>query len=127
MKRSRQQKKADLMNKAEQLIDQLLEWEAQADRPNLTQIEDIVLKLRKELGQEMAEALLDEQAERTPVPGPTCPKCGKEMHYKGQRKKRVESRAGGLEVERGYYVCRACGETIFPPRSPAGPEPSEVE
>jgi hypothetical protein len=127
MKRSRQQKKADLMGKAEQLIDQLLDWDTQTERPNLTQIEDIVLELRKELGQEMAETLLEGQTERTPVPGPACPKCGKEMHYKGQRKKRVESRAGGLEVKRGYYVCRACDETIFPPRSPAGTEPSEVE
>jgi DNA-directed RNA polymerase subunit RPC12/RpoP len=127
MKRSRQQKKADLMNKAEQLIDRLLDWETQADRPNLTQIEDIVLKLRKEMGQEMAETLLDEQSERTPVPGPACPKCGKEMHYKGQRKKRVESRAGGLEVERGYYVCAECGETIFPPGSPTGVEQPEME
>lgn len=127
MKRSRQEKKADLMNKAEQLIDQLLEWETQADRPNLTQIEDIVLKLRKELGQEMAETLLAGQAERTPVPGPACPKCGKEMHYKGQRKKQVESRAGGLEIERGYYACAECGEALFPPGSPTGAEPSEVE
>jgi hypothetical protein len=127
MKRTRQQKKADLMNKAEQLIDQLLDWETQTERPNLTQIEDIVLKLRKELGQAMAESVLEEQAERTPVPGPACPQCGKEMHYKGPRKKRVESRAGGLQVERGYYVCRACGETIFPPGSPAGTEQNEVE
>lgn len=127
MKRTRQQKKSDLMSKAEQLIDQLLDWDLQTERPDLTQIEDIVLKLRKELGQEMAETLLAGQAERNPVPGPACPQCGKEMHYKGQRKKRVESRAGGLEVERGYYVCRACDETIFPPRSPAGTESSEVE
>jgi len=127
MKRTRQKQKADLMSKAEQLIDQLLDWESQTERPNLTQIEDIVLKLRKELGQEMAETLLEGQAERTLVPGPACPKCEKEMHYKGQRKKQVESRAGGLEVERGYYVCRACDETIFPPGSPAGTEPFEVE
>jgi len=127
MKRTRQEKKADLMSKAEQMIDQLLDWETQTERPNLTQIEDLVLKLRKELGQEMAETLLEGQAERTPMPGPACSQCGKEMHYKGQRKKRVESRAGGLEVERGYYVCRTCDETIFPPGSPVGPGSSEVE
>ncbi len=119
MKRTRQQKKADLMTKAEELIDQLLDWDEQTSRPNLTQIEDLVLKLRKDLGQAMAEALLDGQDERTPVPGPACPKCGKEMQYKGQHKKRVGSRAGRLEVKRGYYACPKCGEAIFPPGSPA--------
>jgi YgiT-type zinc finger domain-containing protein len=127
MKRTREQKKVDLMSKAEEMIEQLLDWGEQTSQPNMTQIEDQVLKLRKDLGQEMAQALLDEQDEKTPVPGPACPKCGKEMHYKGQRKKHIESRAGRLEVKRGYYACVQCGEAIFPPGSPAGTERQEME
>ena len=127
MKRTREQKKADLMSKAEGLIDRLLDWEEQTDRPDLSQIEDLVLQLRKELGTEMAEALLDGQDERTPVPGPACPQCGQEMHYKGQRKKCVESRAGRLEVKRGYYACSPCGEAIFPPGWAAEVERHEME
>ena len=127
MKRTRQQMKAELMSKAEEMFEQLLNWGEQTSQPNLTQIEDQVLQLRKDLGREMAQALLDEQNEKTPVPGPVCPRCGKEMHYKGQRKKHIESRTGRLEVKRGYYACAQCGEAIFPPGSPAGAERQEME
>jgi len=47
MKLSREQKKAKLMARLEKAVDELLEWEEAHTRPTLTQIEDIVLKLRK--------------------------------------------------------------------------------
>jgi hypothetical protein len=28
----------------------------------------------------------------------------------------VESRLGGIEIERGYYYCAACQSGSFPPR-----------
>jgi len=115
MKLSREEKKERLEAKAEKVIDEYLEWEERHPKPNLTEMEDIILKLRKELGKEMAQMLLEEQEGRTVVPGPCCPKCGKEMRYKGQKGNRVESRVGELEVKRGYYYCPECKESIFPP------------
>ena len=56
MKRTREQIKAELMKKAEQEIDRLLEWEEKADKPTLTQFENQVLRTRKAL----SEAMLDE-------------------------------------------------------------------
>jgi hypothetical protein len=116
MKRSREEKKARLQAKADQVIEELLEWEDRNPKPNLTQMEDIILKLRKELGREMAQMMLEEQEARVPVPGPSCPQCGQEMRNKGQKANHVESRVGALELERGYYYCPACRESIFPPR-----------
>jgi uncharacterized protein with PIN domain len=81
----------------------------------LKQIEDIALKLRKELGQAMAQMAVEEQAERTPAPGPQCAKCGREMRYKGEKENQVESRAGVLKVVRGYYYCPTCQAGLFPP------------
>jgi DNA repair exonuclease SbcCD ATPase subunit len=112
---SRAEQKARLMAKAEKLIDELLEWDEQTKRPNLTQIEDKVLELRKRMSAAMAETVLEGQGGKEPVPGPKCPKCGKEMRYKGGHRNQVESRAGRLEVERGYSWCPECEQGVFPP------------
>jgi len=114
-KNSRAEQKARLMAKAEKLIDELLEWEEGTKRPNLTQIEDKVLELRKRMSVAMAETVLEGQAGKEAGPGPKCPKCGKEMRSKGGHRNQVESRAGTLEVERGYYWCPACEQGVFPP------------
>jgi hypothetical protein len=115
MKKSIEEKRARLRAKADQIIDEYLAWEASHPQPDLKQIEDIALKLRKELGQELAQIAVEEQRERTPAPGPKCAKCGEEMRYKGEKSTQVESRAGALQVERGYYYCPTWEESIFPP------------
>jgi transcription initiation factor IIE alpha subunit len=115
MKLTREQKKAKLMARLEKSVEELLDWEEQTEKPNLTQIEDIVLKLRKQVGEEMADEILTELGGQTPVPGPACPECEKEMRYKGRHAKHLESRAGDMEYERGYYACPDCDEGFFPP------------
>ena len=115
MKASKEEKRNRLLEKATSIIDAYLEWEEEHPRPDLMQIEDVALKLRKELGQEIAQVAIENQASRTPVPGPKCARCGKEMRYKGRKQTQVESRAGSLKVERGYYYCPECKESIFPP------------
>lgn len=115
MKQTREQRKARLMARLGKAVDELLEWDDEHARPTLTQIEDIVLKLRKEVGGDMAAEILAEVEGKTPVPGPACPKCGREMRFKGEFEKQIESRAGGMEYERGYYACPICDEGFFPP------------
>jgi hypothetical protein len=107
--------KAKMMEEAEEIIDELLKWDEKNPKPTLTQIEDIVLELRKRMSERMAEALIEKQANKQPVPGPSCPECGIEMRYKGQKQRQVESRAGGLQLERGHYYCPKCKAGHFPP------------
>jgi hypothetical protein len=116
MRDSRESRKARLMQKAEQLIDEALDWEERTERPNLTQIEDLALRLRQELGRELARSLIEAQEAKQPVPGPTCPSCGREMRYKGQKEVSPLSWVGKLAIERGYYHCPKCKESVFPPR-----------
>ena len=117
MKRTRDQLKAELLAEAEVLIDELLEWDENTPAPTLTQLEDVLLKLRRRLSERMAESVLREQEATRPVPGPVCPSCHQEMHYKGLKKVTMESRLGVLELERSYHYCDRCRSGLFPPGS----------
>jgi hypothetical protein len=116
MKLTRAQKRAKLQAAAEKLIEQLLDWDELNTRPNLTAIEDEVLKLRRQFGEEMVDTVVAGQENRQPAETPLCPTCGKPMRYKGRKAREVESRLGGIELERGYYYCSNCESGSFPPR-----------
>jgi len=115
MRRTREQIQAELMAEAKVVIEELLEWERQAWAPNLTEMEDEVLKLRQRLGQRLLKAVIEDQEARQPSEAPQCPKCGRAMRYKGQKETDIESRLGALKVERGYYYCARCESGLFPP------------
>jgi hypothetical protein len=127
MKRSKEERRKRLLAKAEKLIDEYLAWEESHPLPDLTEIEEMALGLRRTFGQELAQLAVEEQESCIPAPGPSCPKCGKEMRYKGTKAVEVESRTGALQVERGYYHCPACKESLFPPRSAAQAEGQTLE
>ena len=114
MRQTREQLKSKLLKEAEAAIEQLLEWHEMTSAPDLTTIEDAVLKVRKQVSQGMAEAVLADQELSQPVEE-CCPSCGMAMQYKGMKKVTVESRVGALEVERGYYYCSHCRRGFFPP------------
>lgn len=116
MSPTRAELRAKLVAEAEQAIDELLDWTDQTPRPNLTQIENAVLKLRKQLSEQAAQAVLEAQAAQRPVPGPLCPTCQHEMHYKDTKAQTIESRVGRLRLVRGYYYCEHCQQSLFPPR-----------
>jgi len=115
MKRTRVEMKADLMQQAEVLVEELLDWNEQTDEPTLTQIEEVILKLRQRLSEQMGLAVIESQAATRPVPCPRCPTCHGEMHYKDMKGNTIESQIGQLTLRRGYYYCETCRTGLFPP------------
>jgi hypothetical protein len=115
------------MAEAEAAIDELLGWHEDTAAPTLTQIEDVVLELRRRLGERMTEVVVEDQEAVRPVPGPTCKTCGREMHYKGMKKVTVEGRTGRAKLARGYYYCDRCKSGLFPPGSAVGAQSKALE
>jgi hypothetical protein len=54
MSPTRAELRAKFLAEAEQAIDDLLDWTDQMPRPNLTQIENAVLKMRRQLSEQAA-------------------------------------------------------------------------
>ena len=111
----REQRKVRLMKEAESLIDGLLDWTDSTPQPNLTQIEDTVLQLRKRFSEELAREVIEAQEGKQPAVGAPCPECGQEMRYKGQKRVEPQTWVGDVEIERGYYYCAQCKVGVFPP------------
>lgn len=115
MPRTRAEMKAELEAEASRLIEALLDWTDKTEAPNLTQIEDEVLKLRQQFAEKLAEAAVEGQATTEPLTV-ACPQCGRPMHQKKKRdRRRVESRVGGVALQRAYYYCNHCRVGLFPP------------
>jgi hypothetical protein len=112
MKRTRAEMRADLMRQAEVRVDERLDWNEQTSEPPLTQIEEVVLKLRR-LSEQMAWAVIESREATRPVPSPRCPTCQVERHDKDLKKNPVESRAGQLTLNRGYDDCETCRTGLF--------------
>lgn len=98
-----------------EILNEVQAWKEQHPQARFSEMEEQVLKVRKRFGEEMMRELLEGRAEAHPVPGPRCPECRKEMHYKGEKKRRVVSSIGETRVNRGNYYCSKCRRSVFPP------------
>lgn len=115
MKSSEEKLKAEFLAEAGDLFDQLMTWDEQTREPDMSQIEEMVLQLRQRLGEQMAQAVMARQEKRQPAEKVICPQCQGEAETKGQKRNRVESRVGSLQLERSYYYCPRCRQGFFPP------------
>jgi len=115
--KTRAERKAELLAQAERLVDAMLDWTEQTEAPDLTAIEDQVLKLRQQFAEGLAQAAVEHQPSVAPLTV-VCPECGQPMHQKKKRqRRRVQSRIGSVALQRAYYYCDRCKVGLFPPGS----------
>lgn len=60
------------MVEAEAIFDELMRWDERTPEPDVTQIEEVVMELRKRIGEQMAQAVLARQESRQPAERVTC-------------------------------------------------------
>lgn len=125
--RNRAEQKVVLMAVAEEQIEALLDWAEASQLPDMEAIEGKVVEVRQAMGEEMAAAVVNNQASAHLVPGPSCGGCGEEMRYRGQKSKGISSWAGEVEMKRSYYYCDSCGKGLFPPGQTIGAGGAQLE
>lgn len=97
-------------------------WEKGEERVSFEEIETEALAVGREMIREMLAWAANEEKvkEKRGRAGaePECESCGRRLKYGGEQKRGLVSKAGAIEIERGYYECPTCKAGFFPP----GPE-----
>ena len=75
-----------------------------------------------QVGDQLARQVMAQQAtpEDPPAEEAECPRCHCLGRWKGQRKRRVETRRGAIHVSEPEYYCHRCRRSFFPDDGRAG-------
>jgi hypothetical protein len=112
MSKSGAELKAKLLANYETMLDEVLSQGQ--ERLTLTEIEELALGARTEVGKQVTAALLEAgQGQNTAVL--RCKECGQVLHNKGEKHRYLRTRSGEVELERIYYYCPQCRAGLFPP------------
>jgi len=114
MRLDKQALKARLVEQYAQQVDQMLETLAEGQTLQLTEIEEIALKLRQEVGVSLTTELTGSVNQESFV-DVACGQCQQWMRYKGRKPKWLKTRTGTVQIERQYYYCESCRQGHFPP------------
>lgn len=116
----------EFLAKAEELFEQALAQGAEQEL-SLNQMEETVGQMKFELTSLLVESMVEVQRQQQAGPGPRCAGCGQEMQAKGQKRRRVITTQGEIELKRTYYYCDRCRQGLFPPGPAVGSEPTGLE
>ena len=94
MAKTKAEIKTKLMAAMEQEIDRLLEWESNAAKVTMTDIEDQVLAMRRRISEETANELAQARVERCEAVVPVNPITGKRLHRKGKKSESAKRASG---------------------------------
>lgn len=90
-------------------------WSRSHPEAKWDEMEEQVLRARQKFGERLMQELVEKRAGERVAPGAVCPQCGREMRYKGQKRRRVSSSLGETQISRGHYYCPECQTGVFPP------------
>lgn len=125
--KSREKRKAAFLEAAGKMFEELEDWYDEHEEATFGEIEQEARQKRRELMGEGLEHLINGRDTGFEARGLGCSGCGEEMEFKDYLDWTVKGLEGDTRLERAYYVCPACGETIFPPGSEAESESRSLE
>lgn len=126
-RKSREKRRAAFLEAAGEMFDDLEAWYDEHEDATFGEIEQEARQKRRELMGEGLEHLINGRDTGVEVEGMACPECGAEMEFKDYLDWTVKGLEGDTRLERAYYVCPECGETLFPPGPEAAPESGPLE
>lgn len=106
--------KKALQDKIETRVDEMLKSISDDRQLSLTEIEELVLETRQEIGQVMTQAVATVESQSL-EPDVNCPTCGRKMQHKGKKPKQLTTQSGEIVIERDYCYCPDCRAGFFPP------------
>ena len=112
MSNKKDELKAKLLAEAEAALEKMLADERMSQRMTITEIEEVIGDLENDFRQRVLQEVIVEQE----VEAISCPDCGGKLRNKGKHSKRLVTLRGESDLERTYYQCEDCGNSIFPPR-----------
>ena len=125
-RKSREERKAELMAYLEQKADELLDWQEQQGTTDLWTMEEMVEQVGRAVQGKVVETLVASQQEGLSV-SESCRECGGRLAYWGERGRGLETSVGSVKVNRPYYYCRHCQVGFFPSGQRIEAEPPSVE
>jgi hypothetical protein len=124
---SRAQRKAAFLRQAAEAFEELDRWYDEHPEATFAQIEQEARQKRRELMGRTLEVLINGHTTGAEGDVPHCAQCGAEMELHDYCTKQVWGLEGDSTLERAYYVCPECGETLFPPGSATAPASGPME
>ena len=115
MKLDKKALKAKLLEQYQSHLDEVLDQLDDNHGFHISEIEDIALELRQEVGEDVTIALTQEESQQMEV-DVVCLTCHQQMRAKGRKEKWVKTRTGDVRVSRAYYYCETCQTGHFSPR-----------
>jgi hypothetical protein len=112
---SREKREAAFVETARKGFDELEEWYDEHPDATFGEIETKAKEVRRKLMGKGLEQLINGRDAGFAIEGEKCPTCGEEMEFKDYLSWTVKGIEGDTRLERAYFVCPECGETIFPP------------
>lgn len=94
------------------LAKRLYEWMAEAKR-NLTEMEQEVIAMMRQMGQGFLEAACHLHVPSYPEEAVACA-CGQDAKYMRMRQGQTKTQVGVLPFKRPYYLCEHCGQGCYP-------------
>jgi hypothetical protein len=125
-RKSREERKAELMAYIEEKADELLDWQEKQGTTDLRTMEEKVEQIGRAVQGKLVEALVESQQRGLSVTE-TCPRCGGRLEYWGERQRDLETSVGPIKLNRPYYYCRHCQVGFFPSGQRIEAEPPSVE